>query len=114
MASSFRESDIRDSLAQQLGAIEPGLKLVDKEVELPNAIGARGFIDLLARDRFGNLVVIEVKRADQTARQGLHEVLKYAELLHREHGRPKHQIRLVIASTTWHELTIPFSGLMSM
>ncbi len=108
---TYAEADIRDSLAACLTDIEAGLTLVDTEVPLPNAIGARGRIDILANDRFGNFVVIEVKRADQTARQALHEVLKYAELLTREHGIESHRIRLVIASTTWHELTVPFSAL---
>src|SRR5258708_15501695 len=103
---TYTEADVRDSLAAGLAEIEAGLTLVDTEVPLPNAIGARGRIDILANDRFGNFVVIEVKRADQTARQALHEVLKYAELLTREHGIASHRIRLVIASTTWHELTV--------
>jgi hypothetical protein len=108
---AFREADVRDSLASRLDLIEDELELVDTEVSLPNAVGTRGYVDILARDRFGNIVVIEVKRSDQTAREALQEILKYAELLRREHGHPEHRLRLAIASTSWHELTAPFSAL---
>lgn len=107
---AYTEADVRDSLASQLDQIEDGLEFVEKELELPNAVGARGFIDIFARDRFGNYVVVEVKRADQTARQALHEIVKYAELLQREHGIAAHKIRLIVASTHWHELAVPFSA----
>lgn len=107
---AFTEAVVRDSLAGQLELIEEGMAMVDTEVHLPNAAGTRGFIDILAQDRLGNLVVIEVKRANQAARQALHEVLKYAELLQREHGRPSHRIRLVIASSHWDELRVPYSA----
>jgi len=109
---SYSEAHVRDSLSLNLGLIEDGLRLVETERHLPNAVGARGFVDVFARDRFGNFVVIEVKRADQTARHALHEILKYAELLQREHGIPAHRLRLMIASTAWHELTVPFSALV--
>ncbi len=107
----FRETDVRDSLATRLDLIEEGVQLVDTEVALPNAVGTKGFVDILGRDRLGNIVVIEVKRSDQTAREALQEVLKYVELLRREHGHPEHRLRLVIASTSWRELTAPFSAL---
>lgn len=108
---SYREADVRDSLAVNLDLIEPGLEKIDTELHLKNSHGAKGFIDIFARDRLRNVVVIEVKREDQSARQAIQEILKYAELLQREKGYPMHRIRLVIASTHWHELRVPFSAL---
>lgn len=56
------ESDLRDYLAKNLQIIEPGLRLYEEEgitgVEFP--VGGR-FIDILAVDRNGDFVVIELK-----------------------------------------------------
>ncbi len=75
------EAALRDELATKLFLIEPGLTLIEKEHPLPNRIGAKGFIDILARDRFGNRVIMELKRSNQTARQSLHKIMKYVPLL---------------------------------
>jgi hypothetical protein len=50
-----------------------------------------------------------VKRSDSTAREAIHEVLKYCELLRSQRGLRIDQVRAVIASTTWPELLVPFS-----
>jgi hypothetical protein len=42
------ESDIRDKLSQTLEVLEPGLVLVEVNHKLPNDVGAKGFIDILA------------------------------------------------------------------
>lgn len=104
-----RESSLRDALANRLELIEPGLQLVETEHRLPNPFGAKGFIDILATDQLGNRVIIELKRSDQTARQAIHEILKYAALLTLNRGLPAHKIRCLIVSTDWHELAIPFA-----
>jgi len=56
------ESDLRDFLAKNLSCIEPGLRLYDVEgrsgVEFPIE---GGYIDILAIDRAGRFVVIELK-----------------------------------------------------
>jgi hypothetical protein len=103
------ENDIRDKLSKRLGVLEPGLMLIDVNFKLPNAGGAKGFIDILARDRLGNFVIIELKRSDQSCREALFEILKYIPLFMREHGAKSHQIRCFIVSTTWHELLVPYS-----
>lgn len=89
--------------------MEDGLELIETEYKLPNPIGGKGFIDILARDRFGLLVVIEIKRSDATARQAIHEIFKYTALLRSNHGVAEDAVRCVVLSTDWHELLVPFS-----
>jgi Endonuclease NucS len=106
----FTESRLRDMLAENLDLLEPGLRLDDMEHRLENAVGAGGRMDILARDRHRRYVIVEVKRSDSTAREALDEIAKYTELLRREEGIPPHEIRAIIASTTWHELLVPVSN----
>lgn len=105
------ERHLRDQLAQRLDLIESGLRLIETEYAMPNASGTRGRIDILARDGHNSWVVIELKRADGTARQALHEVTKYTALLCQERGLRPDRIRAVIVSTTWQELLVPVSNL---
>ncbi|WHX17702.1 endonuclease NucS [Streptomyces malaysiensis subsp. malaysiensis] len=105
------EAQLRDMLAERLILIEPGLRLVDTEYSMPNAHGTRGRIDILARDRHGSWVVIELKRSDSSSARALHEVTKYAELLQREMGLRANRIRAMIVSTTWRELRVPVSNM---
>jgi hypothetical protein len=62
--------------------------LVEANHRLPNDAGDQGFIDILARDRLNNLVIIELKRSDPSAREALFEMLKYLPLSVRLHGVP--------------------------
>lgn len=103
------ETDIRDALASDPSVLEGGLTLVEVEHHLPNASGTRGFIDILAKDRYGNFVVIEIKRSDNSAARALHELFKYAELLARERGLAADRVRCMLVSTAWNELLVPFS-----
>lgn len=110
---SLLEAAMRDHLANNLEIIEPGLTLVRIEFPLSNPHGADGSIDILARDDSGDLVVIELKKADQTARQALHELEKYVGLLASSQGVRIDQLRCILLSTTWHELLLPFSRFVS-
>ena len=85
------------------------MQLVQKEYKLDNVMGAGGSIDILARDSFGHLVIIEIKRSDQAARAALHELTKYVALLKSAKGIQPDRIRALLLSTEWHELTVPFS-----
>ena len=107
------EADLRDYLATHLDIIEPGLELIAREYAIPNSLGASGRVDILARDRFRNVVVIELKKSDSTARSALHELFKYLALLQSEKGLRQEQLRCVLLSTDWHELLIPFSELVN-
>jgi hypothetical protein len=103
------ENDIRDQLALRLSLIEPGLELLATNWYLRNAAGTRGFIDILARDAAGVYVVLELKRSNSTAREAIHEVIKYTELLKSDMGLDESKIRAIIVSTVWTELAVPFS-----
>lgn len=107
------ENKIRDRLAENLGVLDEGLELIDTEYKLPNALGGKGFIDILARDRFGTFVVIEIKRSDVAARQAAHEIFKYTALLRTNHGLTEDGVRCIVLSTDWHELLVPFSELVA-
>jgi hypothetical protein len=106
------EQELREYLVHNLDLIEPGLRPVQlEEYRLQNAHGTRGSIDILARDRHGLWVVIELKRSKTTSRQALHEVAKYTELLCREDHLAPDRIRAIIVSTDWSELLVPVSNM---
>jgi hypothetical protein len=66
---SVHEDRIRDKLSTRLDLIEASLSLIRVNYALPNSEGTRGFIDILAHDRHGVFVVIELKRNGKTARE---------------------------------------------
>ncbi len=103
------EDNIRDFLAEHLEMLEEGLRLVRKEFRLPNPGGAGGRIDIVAQDRLGHFVVIEIKRSDQAARQALNEVHKYTALFRLKQGLNASSVRVMVVSTYWHELLLPLA-----
>jgi hypothetical protein len=103
------EKKLRENLAKKLHILEPGLSLVATEYRLRNPLGAKGFVDILARDAFGCTVIVELKRSDTAARQALNELHKYIALFGFEHGLKGDKIRCFVVSTTWHELLIPLA-----
>jgi len=103
------EEQIRDYLAENLDFISKDLKLIQKEYYLPAKIGAKGYIDILAKDNFNNFVIIEVKRSEQAARQTINELLKYQGLIKQLYKAQESEIKLIIISTVWNELIVPYS-----
>lgn len=103
------EARIRDYLCQHLELIDPGMKLIQKEYKIHSRNGAGGSIDILATDSYGHIVVIEIKRSNQAARAALHELTKYIALLKSSQGIQPEKIRVLLLSTEWHELAVPFS-----
>lgn len=109
MSSTLSESKLRDTLAADISLLEPGPTLLKKEDYVPNSLGTRGFIDLLARDMNNHFVLIELKRSDPASREAIPEVLKYAEGVKQHFRARDDEIRVIIASTEWRELLVPFS-----
>lgn len=74
------EERLEDVLAADISILDPNLLLIGRQV--PTAYGK--FIDLLAIDREGNLVVIELKR-DKTPREVVAQVLDYGSWVSKLH-----------------------------
>ena len=83
--------------------------MLKKEQYIPGKYGTDSFIDLYAADEENHHVLIELKRSDAAARQALHEVTKYVENVKEYLGARDGEIHVIIASTKWHELLLPFS-----
>lgn len=103
------EAFVRDEIAKNISSLELGLELLDIEKYLPSEMGTRSFIDILAKDKSNKWVIIEVKKADASSRQAIHEIYKYVEAVKEYLGARDDEIRAIIASTEWRELLVPFS-----
>lgn len=106
------EDFIRDQLSTRLDLIEKNLTLKQKEFKLNNHVGAKGFIDLLATDSYGNFVIIEIKRTKASSRETIQEILKYIALIKQNYNARDSEIRTIIVSVEWAELLVPFSELL--
>jgi hypothetical protein len=108
---SMTEADLRDLLANNIAILEPGLTLLKKEQYIPHPLGTKSFTDLYAKDVSGQHVLIELKKNDASAREALHEIHKYVEGVKQHLGARDDEIRIIVASTQWRELLVPFSRL---
>jgi len=104
------EDIIRDELIQNMNILGEEYELIDKEKYLPNHLGTRGFVDILAKDSLGRHVIIELKKSNSSAREALHEVLKYIEGIKENKSLKNDEIRVMIVSTEWSELLVPYSS----
>ncbi|WP_421947433.1 endonuclease NucS domain-containing protein [Phaeodactylibacter xiamenensis] len=109
------ESKIRDNLAERLNIIDQSLVLIEKEffIDPKLEVKTKGFIDILAKDNKNRVVVIEIKRSNQAARQAIHELLKYKVFVQQKFGLKDSEVRLILASSEWNELIYPFSEFAS-
>lgn len=103
------EDELRDYLADRLEIIEPGLKLLKKNYPVASPQGANGTLDILAKDKYGGFVIIELKRSESAARQALHELSKYVAAFLATGNVDEQKIRCFVVSTQWHELDTPLS-----
>lgn len=103
------EEKIRKYLAKNLSMVSGDLELIQEEYPLRNIHGSSGFIDILAKDSENNYVIIELKRSNQAARQTLNEVCKYCALIKQNLNIRDSEIRVVIVSSEWTELLVPYS-----
>lgn len=106
---SFNEAVVRTNIAKFLCLIEDGLELVKEEFHLPNVHGTSGYIDILAKDKVGRLVVVEIKISKHSERDAITELFKYITLLKQRMSLKDSDIRLIVVSTDWRELLTPFS-----
>lgn len=83
------EAEMQRALASDPSVIEAGLTVLDRE--LPTDVGG---IDLFARDRYGRLVVVELKRAKGT-QEAVHQLARYVESVRRFTGE---EVRGVLAA----------------
>ena len=109
----MKESQLRDLISLNINKLQSDLILLKKEQYIPNEFGTNGFIDLYAKDKFGNHVLIEIKRSNAASREALHEVNKYVEGVKQHFGVKDAEIHVIIASTEWGELLVPFSRFAS-
>ena len=105
----MKEAALRDLIARDICKLKRGLTLLQKEQYIPNKHGTKGFIDLYAKDENNRHVLIELKRSAAASRQALHEVSKYVEGVKQYFGAKDSEILVIIASTDWSELLVPFS-----
>lgn len=105
----MKESALRDLIAQQINKLKPGLTLLQKEQYIPSEYGTKSFIDLYAKDQKGCHVLVELKCSSTASRQAIHEVNKYVERVKQYFGAKDSEIHVIIASTEWSELLLPFS-----
>lgn len=112
-ASEFAyEHDLRDFLARNLPLIEPGLRLYDEEgitgVEFP--VGGR-FVDILAVDQHGDLVVVELK-VKRGYDRVVGQLLRYTAWLTQNLAEDGQQVRgMIIAREISPDLRLACSGL---
>jgi hypothetical protein len=102
------EEAIRDQLAIDLSVIDPELRFIQTEYPLPNDLGSKGFVDILATDIFNNHVIIEIKRSKTSSRETLQQIYKYIGLLRQNYHARDSQMRAIIVSTHWEELLVAF------
>ncbi|SEW07821.1 Protein of unknown function DUF91 [Chryseobacterium wanjuense] len=107
------ENQIRDLLVQNLSLINPYYIFLDKEAYLPNNIGTRSFIDILAINNENKYVIIEVKKSNASSREAIHELYKYLEAVKQNLAVKSDEIELVIVSTEWKELLVPYSSFIN-
>ncbi len=113
MVMSYTERQLRELLSRNLSLIERGLELKEQESMLSWIDSDRkeihAYIDILAIDENDNYVIIELKKSKQTSRSALHEIYKYIDGLVAKYSLRYDEIRAMIVSTDWKELSVAFS-----
>jgi len=81
-----REEDMKMAIISSPEIIEPGLRIVETERRIGDE-----YIDILAVDSAGQIVVMEIKRKRAT-RRDVEQIVNYANLLEEELGRRPRKI----------------------
>lgn len=107
------EKDLQRYLADNLGIIEPGLTLFqDEEItgfEYPAGGGRR--IDILAKDRSGGFVVLELK-VEKGYDRVVGQLLRYVNWVRKELSEPGQRVRgIIICRTMSEDLILACAGI---
>lgn len=105
----YTEFQIREKIAANLQFLDSHLELISQEYSLRLDDGRQAFIDILARDVFGCYTIIEIKKSNKSSRTTIQQLYKYASFFKAKRRLEDHQIRLMVISTDWDELSAPFS-----
>lgn len=81
-----REEDMKTAIIDSPSIIEPGLRIIETERRIGDE-----YIDVLAVDSAGQIVIIEIKRRRAT-KQDIEQIAHYASLLEKELGRAPRKI----------------------
>jgi endonuclease len=109
------ESDLRNYLAKNLAVIEPGLKLYEDEgiTGIEFSVGGR-FIDILAVDSHGDLVVIELKVSRGYDRV-VGQLMRYIAWIRKHQAEPEQKVRgIIVAREISEDLLLACSELPSV
>ncbi|WP_442949075.1 endonuclease NucS domain-containing protein [Nostoc sp.] len=90
---------MRDFLVNNLHLIEDGLNAIQTEFKLPNISGSDGLVDIIARDKFGLIVIIEIKTNNSSAKNASHQLCKYVELIKQNLNVVDKDLRCILIST---------------
>jgi len=106
------ERDLEHHLVENLEAIEPGLKLYvkDKETDGEQFVTDVGKIDVLARDKIGDFVVIEVKGSEATDK-AVGQLLRYMGWVKKKLAKQQGVRGIIIAKKASDELKYAVSSL---
>lgn len=85
------EENLESLLIERLEEIEPGLTLVSRQYVTPV-----GRLDLLCRDRKGNLVVVELKRFRASTESIIDQVTRYMGWVQKHVAKPHEAVRAFI------------------
>jgi hypothetical protein len=109
------EKDLKNYLSKNLGSVESGLRLYEEDgiigIEFP--VGGR-YIDILAKDKNGNLVVIELKVSKGYDRV-IGQILRYMGWIEKNLADTDQQVRgIIVASHITEDLILATSRLQGV
>ena len=99
---TVHEAHVESVLAENPELIEPHLRLVRRQQDAPPV----GRIDLLCKDKAGNFVVIELKKAAVSSRTIIDQVTRYMGWVRQNMAAPRQRVRgIVVVGTPDEKLT---------